>query len=87
MEYGPQNVTCNCVAPGFFPTKLSNGLIDIVGGVDTMSASNPLRRVGKPEDIAGAMIYLCSHAGSFVNGVVLPLDGGNFLQTGLFTKL
>ncbi|KAL6242219.1 hypothetical protein RBB50_010767 [Rhinocladiella similis] len=87
LEYGPRNVTCNCVAPGFFPTKLSRGIIDIVGGVDTMSASNPLRRVGRPEDIAGTMIFLCSPAGAFVNGVVVPLDGGNFLQTGLFTKL
>ncbi|OAG37139.1 hypothetical protein AYO21_08674 [Fonsecaea monophora] len=87
MEYGPRNVACNCVAPGFFPTKLSNGLIDIVGGVDAMAASNPLKRIGRPEDIAGTMVFLCSQAGSFVNGVVLPLDGGNFLQTGLFTKL
>jgi len=87
MEYGPRGITCNCVAPGFIPTKLSSGIIDIIGGLDTMSASNPLRRLGKPEDIAGTMIYLCSPAGSFVNGVVVPLDGGNFLQSGLFTKL
>lgn len=87
MEFGPRHVTCNCVAPGFFPSKLSKGIIGIVGGMDAMKASNPTGRIGLPEDIAGAMIYLCSPAGSFVNGIVLPLDGGNYLQSGLFTKL
>ncbi len=87
MEFGPRHVTCDCVAPGFFRSKLSKGIIGIVGGMDVMKASNPLGRIGLPEDIAGAMIYLCSPAGSFVNGIVLPLDGGNYLQSGLFTKL
>lgn len=87
VELAPRNITCNCVAPGFFPSKLANGIIGIMGGIDNMAASNPRKRIGTPEDIAGAMIYLCCPAGSFVNGAILPLDGGNYLQSGLFTKL
>ena len=55
MELGPQNFTVNTVAPGFFPSKLANGLIDILGGDEGLKADNPRRRLGEPEDIAGGM--------------------------------
>ena len=87
VELGPRHITANTVAPGFFPSKLANGIIGIMGGTDRMAAANPLRRIGVPEDIAGVMIYLCSPAGAYMNGAMLPVDGGNFLQSGLFTKL
>lgn len=87
VELGPRNICSNAVAPGFFPSKLANGLIGILGGVESMAASNPRRRIGVPDDIAGVMVYLCSPAGSYVNGAVIPIDGGNHLQTGQFAKL
>ncbi|KAK5141178.1 hypothetical protein LTR04_002698, partial [Oleoguttula sp. CCFEE 6159] len=66
VELGPRNITTNTVAPGFFPSKLANGLIDILGGQDQLERENPRGRLGQPEDIAGVMVYLCSPAGSYV---------------------
>ncbi|KAK5020114.1 hypothetical protein BJ546DRAFT_840639 [Cryomyces antarcticus] len=87
VELGPRNITTNTVAPGFFPSKLANGLIDILGGQDQLERDNPRGRLGQPEDIAGVMVYLCSPAGSYVNGVDIALDGGARLTAGRMTKL
>ena len=87
VELGPRNICTNAVAPGFFPSKLADGLIEILGGTESMAAANPRRRIGVPADIAGVMVYLCSDAGSYVNGAVIPVDGGNHLQAGQFSKL
>lgn len=74
VELGPEKITVNVIAPGFVPTKMSNGLLEVIG--EEMRDSTPLRRLGKPEDVGLAAVYLCSPAASFVNGVVLPVDGG-----------
>ena len=66
MELGPQNITTNTVAPGFFPSKLANGLIDLLGGEKELKDSNPRKRLGEPEDIAGVMVFLCSPAGAYM---------------------
>lgn len=66
IELGPKNITTNTVAPGFFPSKLAQGLINELGGEAELSESNPRRRLGQPGDIAGAMIYLCSPAGNYM---------------------
>lgn len=66
VELGPRNITCNTVAPGFFPSKLANGLIDILGGVDEIARENPRGRVGVPADIAGVVLFLASPAGNYV---------------------
>lgn len=87
VELGPRRITTNAVAPGFFPSKLANGLIGLLGGEQEMGASNPRGRLGRPEDLEGTIVYLCSRAGAYVNGAVLPLDGGAHLTTGLNTKL
>lgn len=78
VELGPSNITVNSLAPGFFPTKMSNGILEVVG--DEMVESNPLRRLGERDDIYGAVTYLCSKAGSYLNGIVLPIDGGMYLS-------
>jgi NAD(P)-dependent dehydrogenase (short-subunit alcohol dehydrogenase family) len=70
---GPENITVNVIAPGFFPsemTKITDELRQMAIGVV------PRRRVGEPEDIAGAAIYLASRAGAYVTGSVLALEGG-----------
>ncbi|PGH11414.1 hypothetical protein AJ79_04915 [Helicocarpus griseus UAMH5409] len=82
VELGPRNITTNAVSPGFFPSKLANGLIENLGGKDKLSADVPRGRLGEPEDIAGIMIYLCSPAGNYVNGVDIPVDGGRRLGIG-----
>lgn len=87
VELGPRNVTTNTVAPGFFPSKLANGLIENLGGRDQLEQDNPRRRLGEPEDIAGVMLFLCSKAGSYVNGEDISVDGGARLSAGRLSKL
>jgi NAD(P)-dependent dehydrogenase (short-subunit alcohol dehydrogenase family) len=87
VELGPRNITVNIVAPGFFPSKLASGLIDLLGGEKQMAADNPRKRLGEPQDIAGVMLYLCSPAGAYANGTVIPIDGAAHLAFGRQTKL
>ncbi|KAL2061482.1 hypothetical protein VTL71DRAFT_6859 [Oculimacula yallundae] len=81
LELGPRHITTNVIAPGYFPTKLAGGIIGIMGGEEELGKVNPLGRLGKREDFQGAVVYLCSLAGAYVNGVILPLDGGAHLGT------
>lgn len=67
-------ITVNILAPGFFPSKMTNGLLEVIG--DGLTTANPLKRLGQPDDIIGASIYLVSKAGSYINGAVIPIDGG-----------
>lgn len=76
LELGPRHITVNSVCPGFFPTKMSNGLMEMSGGVQRLAAANPMKRLGRPEDIAGVVVYLCSRAGSHVNAESIAVDGG-----------
>ncbi|KAK2072276.1 hypothetical protein P8C59_006640 [Phyllachora maydis] len=82
VELGPRHITVNSICPGFFPTRMSNGLMAMAGGVDKIAATNPMRRLGRPDDIAGAIVYLCSRAGSHVNGEAVAIDGGAVWQRG-----
>lgn len=79
LELAPRNITTNVIAPGWFPTRLANPVIDHYGGLKTAGTANPMGRLGVPEDIAGVVIYLCSKAGSYVNGQDITLDGGKRL--------
>lgn len=76
VELGPRGITVNSICPGFFPSKMSNGLLEMAGGAERMAQANPMRRLGRPEDIAGAVVYLTSRAGSHVNGAAIEIDGG-----------
>ncbi|KAF3770649.1 NAD(P)-binding protein [Cryphonectria parasitica EP155] len=76
VELGPRHITVNSICPGFFPTKMSTVLLELSGGQKKFEDSNPMRRLGKPEDIAGVVVYLCSRAGSHVNGEAVAIDGG-----------
>jgi len=87
IELGPRKITTNVVAPGFFPSRLARGLIERLGGTDELEEANPLRRLGQPGDIAGVMVYLCSPAGSYINGVDISVDGGQVLSAGRHSKI
>ncbi|KAF7559839.1 hypothetical protein G7046_g4306 [Stylonectria norvegica] len=76
VELGPRHVTVNSICPGFFPSKMSNGLLDLTGGAEQIAKGNPMGRLGVPEDIAGIVVYLASRAGSHVNGEAIAVDGG-----------
>ncbi|KAI5867174.1 hypothetical protein GGS23DRAFT_164708 [Durotheca rogersii] len=82
VELAPRHVLVNSICPGFFPTKMANGLLALTGGVDRHAQANPAGRLGRPEDIAGAVVYLASRAGSHVNGAAIEIDGGSLWSRG-----
>ena len=71
-----EHITVNAVAPGPFRSKMMAFVLDADGGEELVASGVPLRRIGRPEDAAGAVIYLASRAGSFLTGAVIPVDGG-----------
>lgn len=74
-------ILVNAIAPGPFRSKMMAATLDAVG--DRLAAAAPVKRIGQPEDIAAAAIYLASRATTFVTGAVLPLDGGLSTTAGL----
>ncbi|KAF1947558.1 bile acid 7-dehydroxylase 1/3 [Clathrospora elynae] len=76
VELGPRHILVNSIAPGFFMSKMAGALMEKSGGVEALGKSSPNGRVGKPEDIAAAVVFLASRAGGHVNGDTLVLDGG-----------
>ncbi len=73
-ELGPQHITVNAVAPGPFPSKMMAATLDAFG--DAIAASAPMRRIGRDDDMAGIAIFLAGRAGSYLNGAIIPVDGG-----------
>ncbi|MEU0498125.1 SDR family oxidoreductase [Mycobacterium sp. NPDC006124] len=73
-ELGPRHVTVNAVAPGPFQSKMMAATLDAFG--DAIAAAAPLRRIGRPDDMAGVAVFLTSRAGSYLTGAVIPVDGG-----------
>ena len=73
-ELGPRGVTVNAIAPGPFESKMMAETLRRFG--DQIAAAAPLGRIGRPDDMAGAALYLASRAGAYVTGAVLPVDGG-----------
>jgi NAD(P)-dependent dehydrogenase (short-subunit alcohol dehydrogenase family) len=67
-------ITVNAIAPGPFESKMMAATLDAFG--DSIKASAPLKRIGRPDDMAGAAIYLASRAGAYLTGAVIPVDGG-----------
>ena len=81
IELGPFNVNVNCVAPGFIETAMTRQTAERMGVpfdqfVQAAAEQTPLRRVGKPEDVAGTIAYLCSEDAGYVSGQVLYVAGG-----------
>ncbi|WP_423197246.1 MULTISPECIES: SDR family oxidoreductase [unclassified Cupriavidus] len=74
-EWGEHNITVNALAPGFFPSKMTQGSIERLG-VEAMCAGVPLRRLGDDEDLKGAALLFASDAGKHITGQVLAVDGG-----------
>ncbi|HEV2445835.1 MAG TPA: 3-oxoacyl-ACP reductase FabG [Candidatus Sulfopaludibacter sp.] len=78
-ELGRHKIRVNAVAPGFINTEMIAGMPEKIK--DTMCARTPLGRLGQPEDIADAYLWLASTAASFVTGTVLSVDGGTVTGT------
>jgi NAD(P)-dependent dehydrogenase (short-subunit alcohol dehydrogenase family) len=73
-ELGPRGITVNAVAPGPFESKMMAATLQAYG--DAIADAAPLRRIGRPDDMAGVAVYLASRAGAYVTGAVIPVDGG-----------
>ncbi|SFV13092.1 SDR family oxidoreductase [Pseudoduganella namucuonensis] len=74
-EWGVYGINVNALAPGFFPSKMSAGLIAALGE-DKMASEAPLRRLGDDEDLKGPIVLLASDAGKHITGQTLAVDGG-----------
>jgi NAD(P)-dependent dehydrogenase (short-subunit alcohol dehydrogenase family) len=83
VDLGPRHILCNSIAPGFFPSKMASGLIAKHGGEDEVAKLNPNGRLGKPEDIAGTVVFLASRAASHINGTCVTIDGGGLWAKGM----
>jgi NAD(P)-dependent dehydrogenase (short-subunit alcohol dehydrogenase family) len=67
-------ITVNAVAPGPFESKMMAATLEAFG--EAIAESAPLKRIGRPDDMAGVAIYLASRAGAYVTGAIIPVDGG-----------
>ena len=73
-KWGPHGIGVNALAPGFFPTRMTKGIIEQSEGV--LAAATPAGRLGRPGELKGAALFLVSDAASYVNGQILAVDGG-----------
>lgn len=82
VEWGPRNVRVNAIAPGLIKTDFARALWENPEILKTATEGYPLRRIGQPNEIAGAAVFLASAAGSFVTGQTLVIDGGGTIGQG-----
>src|SRR6204780_3136294 len=68
------SITVNAIAPGPFESKMMAATLDAFGA--QIAASAPLKRIGRPDDMAGTAIFLSSRAGAYLTGAIIPVDGG-----------
>ena len=76
LEYAPQNVRVNSIGPAFIHTPLIKSLEENQRAYDALIALHPMGRLGKPEEVAELVVWLCSSKASFVTGAYYAVDGG-----------
>lgn len=75
-DLAPRRILVNAIAPGLFPSKMTHFVLKNDTARDALLKAIPLGRAGTPEDIAGLAMFLCSRAGSYITGAIIPIDGG-----------
>ena len=76
VEYGAHNIRANCIAPGLIKTNFARALWDNPEILKSATSGAPLQRIGMPDEIAGAAVFLASAAGAFMTGQKIVIDGG-----------
>jgi NAD(P)-dependent dehydrogenase (short-subunit alcohol dehydrogenase family) len=74
-EWGSYGITVNAIAPGFFPSKMTKGVLQTFGA-ENLAKKAPLQRIGDDEDLKGAVLLFASRAGKHITGQILAVDGG-----------
>jgi NAD(P)-dependent dehydrogenase (short-subunit alcohol dehydrogenase family) len=82
-ELAGRHITVNAFAPGPFQSRMTAFATATDEQAEKVGSRVPISRIGRPDDIAGATLYLCSRAGSYVTGAILPIDGGQSVQHGM----
>jgi NAD(P)-dependent dehydrogenase (short-subunit alcohol dehydrogenase family) len=81
-ELSSRRITVNALAPGLFESRMTAFATSDSERAERISRRIPLGRLGRPEDIASAILFLCGRGGAYVTGAVLPIDGGVGVETG-----
>jgi NAD(P)-dependent dehydrogenase (short-subunit alcohol dehydrogenase family) len=76
VAFGAKGIRVNAIAPGYIETPMTEGIREIDGATEYLTSLHPLGRLGQPEEIAAVAAFLASDEASFINGIVLPVDGG-----------
>lgn len=79
LELGPRGITVNALAPGYIETDMNRDFLASPAG-EALAKRIPLRRVGQPDDLDGALLLLASAAGRYISGAVIPVDGGHLVS-------
>ena len=82
VEWGPKNIRANCIAPGLVKTDFAKALWENPETYAHTVKAYPLRRIGEPDEIAGAAIFLAGPSGSFMTGQTIVIDGGGVIGRG-----
>lgn len=81
VKFAGKGITVNAIAPGPFPSKMTKSMLDQVQPM--IERANPMRRIGRAGDMGGLAVLLASEAGTFINGAVIPVDGGMHLMSAM----
>ena len=87
IEYAARGIRVNCVCPGAIDTPLLRPSLALPGFAETTTAAIPMRRLGKPEEMANVVLFLASDLASYVTGTAIVADGGLTAQTGLPSRI
>ena len=85
IEWGESNVRVNCIAPGLVRTDFARALWEDEKNYERALAAYPLARLGEPEDVAGAAVFLAARAGAWITGQTLVIDGGATVSAGQYS--